>query len=709
MKAKTAFFAMLILLCLPFIFAASSSSSINWLTCGGLADGVCPYAYFETLTVINKTTVNENITGSLDVEGNITADYVFADYIGIGTTAPDVELDVSGGAEEVEIQLENSVRRWQLEADNSPDDFRLRDDSLGAPKMVVEGGNGGDVYFTTSIGNFGIGTTSPDTILHLKTDQPAIKLNDSDDVSHAKIFFNEGHLRLYSDEDNLEAGSTINFHVDDNEVMTIDGGNVGIGTTAPAHKLEVAGSMNVSGDLNVSGTLYGGSPLDIGSDTTVDGNLNVSGIINASKYYGDGSGLTGISGDGTGGWVNDSASTYTDKDVNMSNKIKLLDSYDIQSVPSTSGSTICSADKSFTIAFTNNQYYCEEGAIHTVQIQDTSPGCDFEGNCWNGYTTAFLYLPDGLSTSSTNPISLNNMVTTYSWTVTCTDSNNYLIVVEFGTSSNCSMNYEWNLTGYAGDGIFQINDEWLIYSNSIGDDLFIKNTGLDGYSIRFSGDSGILNLEDGFEAPQISMKQGNSFSGTLGHFNLSFVGSDSDKTGTIALSDVNVNRIPTLNITLDKQEKVVLNNTKMRFSVDLAFSKNSTYDIGSPSAAIKDIYYETAHDLTPGWDDVVDGSAMTAITNINTINGEIDHSTLPAFARGTFYCKGEGCEETDSYLTEAEQIAYLSTKLGIDSKVINQTYAKTETRKTNHLLTALVEAQKEMGIEMCKLGSYEWC
>lgn len=65
------------------------------------------------------------------------------------------------------------------------------------------------------------------------------------------------------------------------------GDNTGIGTTSPKSKLDILGNVNVTGILTVGVT----------SSVTIDGN---TGIVSAAIFYGDGSGLTNITGGGGG-------------------------------------------------------------------------------------------------------------------------------------------------------------------------------------------------------------------------------------------------------------------------------------------------------------------------------------------------------------------------------------------------------------------------
>ena len=94
---------------------------------------------------------------------------------------------------------------------------------------------------------FGIGTTDPQTILHLKSGgSPSLRIQDSDGTDqYATINHNNGSNQ-YIARNNTSNGqhiwygqtATSSF----NERMRIDStGNVGIGTTSPDAKLEVAG------------------------------------------------------------------------------------------------------------------------------------------------------------------------------------------------------------------------------------------------------------------------------------------------------------------------------------------------------------------------------------------------------------------------------------------------------------------------------------
>ena len=140
---------------------------------------------------------------------------------------------------------------------------------------IIRADSPGDRYFD---GNVGIGTTSPENKLHLLTSttdttqqlliqngssgDAAIKFNISGDSYSLGIDNSDG------DKFKLSAGN-----LGTNDRLVIDSsGNVGIGTTSPGQKLDVAGNIKTNGEFQIfTGT------TDIGQISNLSGALNIQG------------------------------------------------------------------------------------------------------------------------------------------------------------------------------------------------------------------------------------------------------------------------------------------------------------------------------------------------------------------------------------------------------------------------------------------------
>lgn len=177
--------------------------------------------------------------------------------VGIGTTSPSNLLHIhASGNNASALIIEDDDRRLQLGRDMI--EARLADGSTVANLYIQPNGN---TAFATTSGNVGIGTTVPAQKLHV---EGSVLIDAFNAGNETGIFFREGFYNYNVSilaYDHNGAGTTpdgisingydgVSFSTGSNtrnERMRItQSGNVGIGTTSPAYKLDINGSVNIA-------------------------------------------------------------------------------------------------------------------------------------------------------------------------------------------------------------------------------------------------------------------------------------------------------------------------------------------------------------------------------------------------------------------------------------------------------------------------------
>ncbi len=182
--------------------------------------------------------------------------------VGIGTTSPGAKLEVFGTGNTLRLDSAANGSKEILFRNVGTGTATIKTD--GDLKLYVEdaGKNilfdttGGEKMRITAAGNVGIGTTAPSTALDVGDGQ----------ISGVDVIYGDsgGSLLLASYDKSSLASSYIGLYTANGtasgERMRIDpSGNVGIGTTSPGYKLEVAGNAAFTGSRPVFYDTGGGN------------------------------------------------------------------------------------------------------------------------------------------------------------------------------------------------------------------------------------------------------------------------------------------------------------------------------------------------------------------------------------------------------------------------------------------------------------------
>jgi hypothetical protein len=213
----------------------------------------------------------------------------FDDKVGIGTTSPNAKLEVYNGTS----RFWHGGTSHYTEFNNS-NEINAYASNGTISGMYLNWAPGGSVniarsaIYAQSAGNVGIGTTSPETKLHLyeasasptlltlhnhqsdivpngtqgnfidfkmtdtnATFTPQVRIGmivKDSDGDGGVISEGTGNFVIYTAEGtNSTGGGSLNEHL-----RVTDKGNVGIGTTSPSYKLDVNGSFNATNDISTS-------------------------------------------------------------------------------------------------------------------------------------------------------------------------------------------------------------------------------------------------------------------------------------------------------------------------------------------------------------------------------------------------------------------------------------------------------------------------
>ncbi len=143
-----------------------------------------------------------------------------------------------------------------LMADANGNYIPVSTSSLG---IIISGGFGGtDSFWATSTsddiynknsGNVGIGTSTPNALLHIYKGS-----GDNAELDIQSVPGIDNHWAIYQDR----ASEDLRFWNSDNLLTLQNDGRVGIGTTSPSSELTVAGNIEISGESSIY--KYGGFP-----------------------------------------------------------------------------------------------------------------------------------------------------------------------------------------------------------------------------------------------------------------------------------------------------------------------------------------------------------------------------------------------------------------------------------------------------------------
>ena len=215
--------------------------------------------------------------------------------VGIGNTTPGERLTVSGN-----IRLNNNGN--QLRDYNS-------NNIISNASNVITIGSGAITSVNVPTGNVGIGTTSPGYKLDVTGDSTSGVVAVRNSANGRDTFRSENAagtrtFNIGNDANGhgivLVRGSsgTTNNYIAGNGNSYFNAGNVGIGTTSPSEKLDVAGNIKSNGEFQVfTGT------TDIGQISNLLGALNIQGTSTRDVSLGSDTNPQSIFIEGTNGNV----------------------------------------------------------------------------------------------------------------------------------------------------------------------------------------------------------------------------------------------------------------------------------------------------------------------------------------------------------------------------------------------------------------------